>query len=155
VCRFAVLGGEDDEEDEREDRRGVEGKDRLGGGPRAVECCGPGQDTGSIQTRYAPGRSRFRSRRRGCPTLVSGEMPRTSGSGRSIGHTPRSAQLTVERILATRSAVKRLDRRRNSRGQAQATLLRLSRSPAWPCRGCFRQYPSAGRKHVAPRRLRL
>jgi hypothetical protein len=89
----------------------IEGKDRLGGGARAVECCGPGQDTGPIQTRYAPGRSRFRSRRRGCPTLVSGEMPRTSGSGRSIGYTPRSAQLTVERILATRSAISAPDRR--------------------------------------------
>src|SRR6266478_7629731 len=42
VSRFVVLDGADDEEDTTEDRCGAEGKDRLGGAARAVECCGPG-----------------------------------------------------------------------------------------------------------------
>src|SRR5258707_15620607 len=41
VSRFVVLDGADDEEDTTEDRCGAEGKDRLGGAARAVECCGP------------------------------------------------------------------------------------------------------------------
>jgi hypothetical protein len=61
------------------------------------QCADLASNTRSIQTRYAPGRSRFRSRRRGCSTLVSGEMPRTSGSGRSISYT-LIGQLTVERV---------------------------------------------------------
>jgi transposase len=48
-------------------------------------------DTRCIQTRYTPGRSSFESGRRGRSTLISGEIPRISGSRRSRSYSPGSA----------------------------------------------------------------